>query len=561
MELLTQLRQLSNQFSTEAEQQKNYLLQQLAGINFTTPKELMTYHEILLFMAAYPQSSTLHKTTRAELKRIAQFATAIQNGNNTAKAEQLVRTGIAGTATRANFSLTLCRHLLQVHGDAVQLYSCEGDEVWSKEILRCTLPLAESEQLNDSSVTLESWLLQYKKNTGKNALALLIALLDSVAVSAAIKEQLFDALKIFVSITLNDAVPSRTNLSILNTPVFYHKKELSKKVDALQLIKEPLTEKVALTKAEKEKLVSAARASLFLLNRETDTITYTNINTIEQYNTSKGISIVLFELEPNRRLAFETYAGYMAFKNGIPVAYGGAWPFGHTAKIGLNIYEPFRGGESAHLFCQLMRVYHHRFGVKEFTVEPYQMGHGNKEGLLSGAFWFYYRMGFRPVEEKIAHLAAEEQQKITTQKGYRTPLNTMKKLVAGNAALIIEPFPDNELTQAHLSLLSNKVSEYIDRAYKGDRQKALEKSSALMRLQLNISAQIWKTYSESQQNSFNQLSLLFVQLSNIRQWKDTEKKQLLQWMLNKGGASEYTCPEILQKHAALNTAMIDLLQS
>jgi hypothetical protein len=52
-----------------------------------------------------------------------------------------------------------------------------------------------------------------------------------------------------------------------------------------------------------------------------------------------------------------------------------------------------------------------------------------------------------------------------------------------------------------------------------------------------------------------------VSLSNIRQWKDTEKKQLLQWMLNKGGASEYTCPEILQKHAALNTAMIDLLQS
>ena len=561
MELLTQLRQLSNQFSTEAEQQKNYLLQQLAGINFTTPKELITYHEILLFMVAYPQSSTLHKTTRAELKRVAQISAAIQNGNNTAKAEQLVRTGIAGTDTRANFSLTLCRHLLQLYGDAVQLYSCEGDEAWSKEILRCTLPIAESEQLNDSSVTLESWLLQYKKDTGKNALALLIALLDSLTVSAAIKEQLFDALKIFVSITLDDAVPSRTNLSILNTPAFYHKKELSKKVDALQLIKEPLREKVALTKAEKEKLVSAARASLFLLNRETDTITFTNINTIEQYNTGKGISIVLFELEPNRRLAFETYAGYMAFKNGIPVAYGGAWPFGHTAKIGLNIYEPFRGGESAHLFCQLMRVYHHRFGVKEFTVEPYQMGHGNKEGLLSGAFWFYYRMGFRPVEEKIARLAAEEQQKITTQKGYRTPLNTMKKLVAGNAALIIEPLPDNALTQAHLSSLSNKVSEYINRSYKGDRQKAVEKSNAFMRLQLNISAQIWKTYSESQQNSFNQLSLLFVQLSNIRQWKDTEKKQLLQWMLNKGGASEYACPEILQKHATLNAAMIYLLQN
>lgn len=561
MELLTQLRQLSNQFSTEAEQQKNTLLQQLAGIHFTTPKELIAYHETLLFMAAYPQSSALHKTTMAELKRIAQIAATIQNGNNSGKAQQLVRTGIAGTHTRANFSLTLCRHLLHFYGDAIQLYSCEGDDAWSKEILRCALPLAESEQLNDSSVTLESWLLQYKKDTGKNALALLIALLDSLTISAAIKEQVFDALRIFVSITLHDPVPSRTNLNILNAPAFYHKKELTKKVDALQLIKEPLAEKVPLTKAEKEKLVSAARASLFLLNRETDTITYTHINTIEQYNTGKGISVVLFELEPNRRLAFETYAGYMAFKNGIPVAYGGAWPFGYTAKIGLNIYEPFRGGESAHLFCQLMRVYHHRFGVKEFTVEPYQMGHGNKEGLVSGAFWFYYRMGFKPVEEKIARLAAEEQQKISTQKGYRTPLNTMKKLVAGNAALVIEPLPDNALTQAHLSCLSNKVSEYINTSYTGDRQKAIEKSSAFMRLQLNITAQVWKSYSESQQNSFNQLSLLFAQLKRIQLWKNTEKKQLLQWMLNKGGASEYDCPAILQKHATLSAAIIDLLQN
>ncbi len=82
-----------------------------------------------------------------------------------------------------------------------------------------------------------------------------------------------------------------------------------------------------------------------------------------------------------------------------------------------------------------------------------------------------------------------------------------------------------------------------------------------MRHQLNISSQIWKKYSESQQNSFNQLSLFFVQLSNIRQWKDSEKKQLLQWMLNKGGASEYDCPEILQKHPAFNAAMIDILQN
>ena len=35
-----------------------------------------------------------------------------------------------------------------------------------------------------------------------------------------------------------------------------------------------------------------------------------------------------------------------------------------------------------------------------FVVEPSQFGGTNKEGLLSGAFWFYYRLGFRPIDPR-----------------------------------------------------------------------------------------------------------------------------------------------------------------
>lgn len=106
----------------------------------------------------------------------------------------------------------------------------------------------------------------------------------------------------------------------------------------------------------------------------------------------------------------------MAFKNGIPVSYGGGWILGTSCKIGVNIYPAFRKGESAWMFCQVLRLYHQNFKVSYFYVNPYQFGKGNPEGLKSGAFWFYYRLGFRPVQTDINVLSKTEWKKINTDK-------------------------------------------------------------------------------------------------------------------------------------------------
>ena len=38
------------------------------------------------------------------------------------------------------------------------------------------------------------------------------------------------------------------------------------------------------------------------------------------------------------------------------------------------------------------------FGCDSFAIDPYQLGHHNAEGLSSGAWWFYYKLGFRPID-------------------------------------------------------------------------------------------------------------------------------------------------------------------
>ena len=65
----------------------------------------------------------------------------------------------------------------------------------------------------------------------------------------------------------------------------------------------------------------------------------------------RGLTIALYALAPAYRLAFDSYVGFMAFRNGAPLAYGGAWTFPGRSKIGINIFPAQRGGESGWLGC------------------------------------------------------------------------------------------------------------------------------------------------------------------------------------------------------------------
>ena len=74
---------------------------------------------------------------------------------------------------------------------------------------------------------------------------------------------------------------------------------------------------------------------------------------------------------------------------------------------------------------------HHFTGATAFTLDPYQIGHENEEGIESGAFWFYRKLGFRSMRPELVTLAEKEEKKIATLKGYRTPARTLRKLAEG----------------------------------------------------------------------------------------------------------------------------------
>ena len=169
----------------------------------------------------------------------------------------------------------------------------------------------------------------------------------------------------------------------------------------------------------------------------------------------------------DRQLPLESYVGYTLFKNGFPAAYGGAWVFGKRALFGINIFEPYRGGESGYMMCQLLRVYRQAFAVEYYEVEPYQYGLGNPEGISSGAYWFYYRIGFRSLDPELLKLSTDEFAKIQTQKGYRSSEETLLRFTESNVALQLgKTIP---LTVAEVR---EKVTNLIATQYNGNRLEA-----------------------------------------------------------------------------------------
>ncbi|MCC6684965.1 MAG: hypothetical protein IT247_07840 [Bacteroidia bacterium] len=549
---MEQLKQLSTRFGEPFTRQKEQLLTTLAAMNAVDVKVITAYHEVLLFLKAYPENRTLLDLTLPELKKL---AVAVSNLSESKK-EKLVRSGITLSETRANFSFTLCKWLVKTYPGKIKLYSLEGDTEWGKELLKLALPKADSEGMPAASI--EDWLTEHIQE--EKRVEILLQLIDNLEASSRLKEHIWEALRVFITVTLTSGFPSRTFNSLPVSSVCFHKKELLKRVDAVKEIRTPLPRPKKLNASEKELILRSARASLFLLNRETDTITYTNENEMLFFELERGIQVALFGLIPERRLPFETYIGYMTFKNGVPVAYGGAWPFQRIARIGLNIYEPFRGGESAYLFTQLMRVYHQVYKVNQFTVEPYQIGYGNKEGLQSGAFWFYYRLGFRSTDKKTALRAEEENQKINTMPGYRSSVDVLKKLTASHMLLEVIPLKSSEAQSPFMAEeLTALVSEYIDAHFEGNRVHALNHSVKKMRQWLAVSAAAYERWSAVERFWFGELSLLFTQMPLLKKEKTEIKKQLIQLIKAKVAKQERDFLFLWQKFPLLHQYLNRLL--
>lgn len=426
---------------------------------------LLEFHDALLLLEAYPCSPALYERADNLLRNFDVLTKRFLRKYKNAQ-EKLVNSGLRGTEVHGAFTYPLLLALRKYFPAYLFLHSFDQHGADCGSVLKHFLPAIEFEAVNAENERAQ--LLDDLFGKGDH-LVHIIDSLNSAHVPLMLRDQLFDDLKIFAGIILDGKVPDRsTSRGIVRKP-FIHS-DIQKKVDPSQFIADELPVPENLTKAQEEQLILHSMCMLATLNRETDPISFCTPKGVTLFQLERGVSIALFSMQPERRMPLESYIGYMLFKNGVPHAYGGSWIFGNRALFGINIFEPFRGGESSLTILQLLRVYHQYFGVTAFSVEPYQFGKDNPEGIESGAYWFYYKMGFRSDDRKLAILAEKEFAKMRKSKSYRSSRATLKKFTDSRVTWNINPrvelLPDP-------SEISREVTEFVRRKYSGNRQAAV----------------------------------------------------------------------------------------
>ncbi len=540
------LRRVALAFDETSAARKSAALARCASRAIEDPVALVAYHDCLLCLLAYPQTRALRDAAAAELARVAAAARTIATAGPQRTRAKLANSGIAWTPVTINFGWDIARWLARRFAKHAEIDSFGEGGVALATVLAAALPAIEFE-LAAADESSDDFLEHASAGRRGTRLAWLVDAFERLRCDDALRAHLFDSLRAFIAIEPAGSMLCRTFVRGLPAPTFFHRDGLVRSVELASLLEQPLPAPRRLTAAARRHVVDAGRAMLAALGRETDAIALAYPDGVAWHDLGRGIAVALYTMEPARRSPLDSHVGMMLFKNGIPVGYGGGWPFAGTCRIGVNVFAPFRGGESALLFGQVLRVYRQRFAVGRFVVEPTQFGGANKEGLQSGAFWFYYRLGFRPVDARSARLASDEWARMQADKTYRTAIPALRRFSRSDIELRMRDVPACEPAD-----LSSAVTAWIGARYDGDRSRALSAARRIVSRALGGTGE--RQWPLEQQHAFGELALVVARIRGLGRWPAADKRAALAWMRAKGG-DEFRFHQRLSRHRRLRDAL------
>jgi hypothetical protein len=286
--------------------------------------------------------------------------------------------------------------------------------------------------------------------------------------------------------------------------------------------------------------------------RELYGFTHGDPRRVFQASLGRGVDVFISGVPPGVRLPLRAYHAAMIFKNGVPVGYFEGLSIFERMESGFNLYYTFRDGETAWLYARLLNIFRHLLCVTAFSIDPYQVGFENEEGIESGAFWFYRKLGFRPTRPEIMKLVRNEEKKISTRVNYRTPARTLRKLAAGPMIFELDQTLGGDWDRFEVRNIGLAVQRQMATTHQRDAGRFLERARAKLERALGTLAG-----RDARSPAFSDFAAaLFAE--NIRDWSVEEKRALAEVIHAKAALDESRYLKLMQKHQRLRAAMIKL---
>jgi hypothetical protein len=303
------------------------------------------------------------------------------------------------------------------------------------------------------------------------------------------------------------------------------------------------------------KIIDMLRATTTVRYRELYGITHGDPTSVVRVDAGRGVEIFLWGLPPERRLPLRAYHLGFTLKNGVPINYIEGINLCGKMEVGFNTFYTFREGESAWVYAQVLRVLRHQAAAECFSIDPYQLGLNNQEAIESGAFWFYRKLGFRSTSPKLEALAIREEQEIAAQPAYRTGPSSLRRLAGANAVYEVDRSRRGEWDDFVVRNLGLAVNRRMAREFKGDGEKLRAASIREVTRALGCRPQ---DFEPSASRVLSDLSLVLGLLDGLERWSLQEKESTIGIIRAKVSANESRYSKLLQGHARLRRALIEL---
>ncbi|OGA36513.1 MAG: hypothetical protein A3F75_11020 [Betaproteobacteria bacterium RIFCSPLOWO2_12_FULL_64_23] len=527
---LTALERSKDRYGAGSAEVKLALLRRLERADLRSARAVSRLHEALCFLRAYPDDARLLAQVERMLARFAGRADLRR------AREALTDTGIAGTAIRYRFFWSTLRWLVRRWPERIKI---DRSETEIADKLASALPLlltwAEAAALKELGPPAFAAIDRLRAR-GEGDAAFFARRIAAMPGDGFTREAFHDAIEPTYELEPGPDTPARTRAKHAAAPLAYQRgplrcarpdlrEELGRRYRAVRLA----------SAREGGQLIELARSAMVTRSRDLDAFAYGNARDVRLVDDGGGLGFVLIGVMPERRALIAATRGYLILHNGVPIGYGEAFVIGRSATMTFNIFATFRGGEAAYTFARTLAMVRHLFGAESFSLDPYQLGKGNDEALASGAWWFYYKLGFRPLAGRARRPLREELARMRADPAHRSSEATLRTLA--ESRLLFDFDRSRTPVLSPVAEPGLRIGDGLAARAGGERERVLAQCSReAMRL---TGVRSLRGFSAGERLAWQRWSPVVVfALPGVSRWSPAERRALARVIRAKGGRDE-----------------------
>lgn len=518
---------------------------------------LARHHDALLFLCAYPPTEKIRRSAESRLRRFGRRVAALVRAGDLDPQLDPEVSGIAGTSIAMNFSWEATQWLASRHPRQFAIdWEAGISEEGVARLLARLVPLLEEETAVDANVDPVGRLRAVGAMRGDGGARWLVGMLDRMPLAGRDRAALYDAMGAVIRWNLGNTEATRTRMRRPPRTVFHQatpllsRREISIEAE-LGAAALPLRR---LRRREGEAVLDMARAAMATRYRELYAFTFGDPASCVSADAGRGLEIVLSGIVSERRLPLRAGFGVMLFRNGVPVGYADAFGVCERMEVSFNIFPAFRDGESAHAFARLLKLYHQLFGSTAFSIDPYQIGLGNDEAIVAGAFWFYRKLGFRSADPLVAKIVDREEARIARDPRRRTSPRTLAKIA--QSPLLYEMSVSGSRSWSRFR--TRNLGEAIARrfaVFEGTAATFADESRERVGRLLGIRD---RSLTPSGRRALAGLAPIIDAISGLPRWSPEERAGMREIILAKAASREQDYLRLLARHGRFRDALLRL---